>query len=357
MKTSSFLRASGASKVGSRKAFSLIELMVAMGILTILMLMLTLLLDQVQKSWRFSESRVSQFREARVAFDAMAKNLSQASLNTYWELRDDDDPPDGIPDGYYRTSELQFLTMDADSLGSVGDQTLVGQSVFFQAPLGFSLEYRNLNNLFNGRGYFVAFGSDKEFRPKFVDNRERYRFRLMEFRPPAESNQVFADGQQELAKGQRQELTEWFKQGVAGVGEGSFEDHLNPLAENIIAIVLTPRDSLEEGSASRESTYSEIAPNFSYDTNDDAVDREKFSQQLPPLVRITMVAIDETAAVRLEDGASMPEKLRSVVENRFRSTEKYNDDVKEVTEALSNENISHKIFSSLVMLRASKWST
>ena len=69
-------------KKNTRSAFSLIELMVAMGILTILMLMMTVLLDQIQKSWRFSESRISQFREARVAFDLMAKNVGQGSLNT-----------------------------------------------------------------------------------------------------------------------------------------------------------------------------------------------------------------------------------------------------------------------------------
>ena len=64
------------------RAFSLIEMMVAMGILSVLMLMLTVLLDQVQQSWRYAESRISQFREARVAFDLNAKNIGQASLNT-----------------------------------------------------------------------------------------------------------------------------------------------------------------------------------------------------------------------------------------------------------------------------------
>ena len=58
-------------------AFSLIELLVAMGILSILMLLLTQMLEQVQKSWNYSESRISQFREARVAFDLVTKNLSR----------------------------------------------------------------------------------------------------------------------------------------------------------------------------------------------------------------------------------------------------------------------------------------
>ncbi len=337
-----------------RRGFSLIELMVAMGILSVLMLMLTVLLDQIQKSWRFSEARVSQFREARVAFDAMTKNIGQASLNTYWELRDKDN--DGIPDGYFRASELHFLSIEAPSLGASGTQTPVGKAIFFQAPLGFSNEYRNLNNLFNGRGYFVAFGGDGAFRPRFIRSGERYRFRLMEFRPPAESNQVFADGQEELKNNSRQEFTKWFKQS-AGVGTGSFEEHLNPLAENILAIIVTPRDSLEVGVDSREETYSMIAPKFVYDSNDEGEGRSEFAQQVPPLVRVTMIAIDENAAVRLEQGSNMPNELGSAIQGLFENTQNYAEDVSKVAERLSELNISHKIFSSLVMLRSSKWST
>lgn len=336
------------------RAFSLIELMVAMGILSVLMLMLTVLLDQVQRSWRFSESRISQFREARVAFDVMTKNISQASLNTYWEVRDDDN--DGIYDGYYRNSELHFLTVDAQTLGGSQTQQPLGQAVFFQAPLGFSSDYRNLNNLFNGRGYFVAFGGDRRFRPSFVNAAERFRFRLMEFRPPAEANQVFADGMEERAQNQPQVFNGWFKQALS-VGEGDFEAHLNPLAENILTLVVAPRDSLEVGATSRDQTFSRIAPDFRYDSNDASSGREDFAQQVPPLVRVTMVAIDEAAATRFENGSSMPAELVSALNGVFRRTENYAADVQQVSQALNNLNVSHKVFSSLVMLRSSKWST
>ncbi len=336
------------------RGFSLIELMVAMGILTVLMLMLTVLLDQIQRSWRFSESRISQFREARVAFDVMTKNLGQASLNTYWDLRDDDN--DGLFDGYFRTSELHFLTMEADRLGGSPTQAPVGQAVFFQAPLGFSSEYRNLTNLFNGRGYFVAFGSDRRFKPSFVKSPDRYRFRLMEFRPPAESNQVFADGQEERAKNQPQEFTEWFKQ-ARSEGEGNFEAHLNPLAENILTLVVSPRDSLEVGASSREETFSRIAPDYRFDSNDGTEGRDAFAQQVPPLVRVTMVAIDENAAVRFESGSGMPSQLTSALSGLFRRTDSYAEDVQKVSQALDDLRVSHKVFSALVMLRSSKWST
>jgi uncharacterized protein (TIGR02599 family) len=331
-------------------------MMVSMSILSVLMLMLTVLLDQVQKSWRYSESRISQFREARVAFDLMTKNIGQASLNTYWNLKDDD--KDGLFDGYYRTSELHFIALDADTLGGSANQKPVGQGVFFQAPLGFSGQYRNLNNLFNGRGYFVAFGSDKKFKPSFVDSEDRYRFRLMEFRPPAEDNQIFEDGRGEREKGESQIFDAWFKQSLGGIGEGDFESHLNPIAENILTLVISPRDSLEVSSASRKATYSRIAPNYRFDSNSSEEGFSEFSQQVPPLVRVTMVAIDEAAAVRYSDsGGTMPAELMAPLSGLFKNTDSYNDDIQRLTDALNELKVSHKVFSSMVMLRSAKWSS
>lgn len=341
------------NKSGRFKGFSLIELMVSMGILSVLMLMLTVLLDQVQKTWRYSESRISQFREARVAFDLISKNIGQASLNTYWDLTDDDE--DGLVDGYYKTSELHFITLDASEL-SAGTQEAVGHAVFFQAPLGFSTNYRNLNNLFNGRGYFAAFGGDQRYRPSFVKGPPRYRFRVMEFRPPAESNQVFEDGREERIEGQPQIFDGWYKQSL-GVGSGDFESHLNPLADNIILLVISPRDSLESASGSRDKAYSEIAENYSFNSNDTADSFESFSQQVPPLLRITMIAIDESSAVRYESGSSIPREFAEAVKGRFSSTGRFTKDLKEVTDSLNENQISHKVFSSLVMLRSSKWSS
>lgn len=334
-------------------AFSLIELMVAMGILSVLMLMMTLLLDQVQQSWRYSESRISQFREARVAFDLISKNIGQASLNTYFDLDDKDD--DGLIDQYYRTSELHFQTMQASDLSGVAaEQTPVGHAVFFQAPLGFTTDYRNLNNLFNGRGYFVTHGPDTRFRPSFITSPPSYRFRLVEFRPPAEANQVFADGAAERSKGEPQEFTQWFKQSVEGVGgSGDFESHLNPLAKNILTLVISPRDSPVGSGGGRDDTYSKIAPNYLFDSNDSSEDFESYNQQVPPLVRLTMVAIDEASGARFDEGSRIPDLMPA---NLFTLTSKYEEDVQTLTDALNEKRVNHKVFSTMVMLRSAKWS-
>lgn len=339
--------------------FSLIELMVAMGILTILMLMLTVLLDQIQRSWRFSESRISQFREARVAFDLMAKNMGQASLNTYWDMVTDET---GAIERYAPTSELHFITLNDVSadLPATNTQTPLGHAIFFQAPLGFSTQYRNLNNLFNARGYFVSWGSDKRFKPSFVDSPDRYRFRLMEFRPPAESNQVFQDGKDERDKGAEQKFDQWYKQALS-VGDGDFESHLNPLAENILAVIISPRDSLESSTSTRNQNFSVIAPSYSYNSNDptrikDPKDEfSSFTQQVPPLIRLTMVAIDETSAVRETEGSNIPSDIYGEIGDLFKNTAKFTEDIEKVSRDLDEKGINHKVFSTLVLLRSAKW--
>ncbi len=344
----------------SKRGFSLIELMVAMGILSILLLMLTVLLDQVQKGWRFSESRVSQFREARVAFDLMAKNIGQASLNTYWDMVVD---KEGTIERYAPTSELHFITVSdiGSEIRPTETQEPMGHAVFFQAPLGFSPRFRNLNNLFNGRGYFVSWGTDRRFKPSFVRSPDRYRFRLLEFRPPAEANQVFEDGMQERETGSEQEFTEWYKQALSGVGAGNFESHLNPLAENIVAIIISPRDSIEDTASSRTKNFSKIAPNYSYNSNDSERIRDpddafsSYVQQVPPLIRVTMVAIDEASAIRLEDGSRIPSEISKALGNRFKNTASFDDDIQALSAELDAGNVGYKVFTTMVLLRSAKW--
>ena len=65
-------------------AFTLIELLVSVTFLVILMMVVTQVIGIVQRTWVRANSRVSQFREARRAFDLISRNLSQATLNTYW---------------------------------------------------------------------------------------------------------------------------------------------------------------------------------------------------------------------------------------------------------------------------------
>ena len=156
----------------SGKGFTLAELLVSMAVLSVLLLMLTQLLAQIQSTWTYSESRISQFREARVAFDIITKNLSQATLHTYLDYERDQN---NQVINYKRQSELHFITMEASDLGT----NKPGHAIFFQAPLGRTDRYTNLENLFNARGYYVQYGDDRKYKPSFIQAEPKYRFRLM----------------------------------------------------------------------------------------------------------------------------------------------------------------------------------
>ena len=133
---------------------------------------------------------------------------------------------------------------------------------------------RNLNNLFNARGYYVVYGSDKEFKPQFVGSEvdERYRFRLMEYRPPAEENMVYNDGDRLRRWEPNPSFTDWFRHELS--------EFSHPLAENIVALVVAPRDTVEKSTENRRDTYSRIARNYQFDSNTHQDIR--FVQQLPP---------------------------------------------------------------------------
>lgn len=326
-----------------RRGFTLIELLTAMTILSVMLLLLSQLLDQVQKTWNYSEGRVTQFREARVAFDLMTKSLSQATLNTYWDY---EYGQNNMVKDYKRQSELHFLTLRGDQLGNTDDGQVTGHAIFFQAPLGFSNQYRNLNNLLNARGYYLLFGPDTRFKPRIVQAEPQYRFRVMEYRPPAEDNQIYIDGDEERQRDMTPDYQKWYRDRL--------ERFSNPLAENIVALVISPRDTMEEVGDTGSDTFSRIAPEYLFDSNKHTDPR--YQQQLPPLVRVTMVAIDEASAIRLEaqHGRSMPPLVPSAL---FRDTRRFESDIETLKQHLTEQNVNHKVFSTMVALRSSKWST
>ncbi len=336
------------SKQGKSSAFTLAELLVSMTVLSILLLMLTQLLSQVQQTWTNSEARISQFREARVAFDIITKNLSQATLHTYLDYERD---KNNQVTKYKRQSELHFKTMRASELNSKHPTTT--HAIFFQAPLGKSDIYQGLENLFNARGYYVEYRDDRNFKPSFVESIPKYRFRLMEYLPPAEANQIYIDGDKERQSSPNGVAVydQWYKY--------KLDDYSHPLAENIIGLIASPREALEV-SGDKMKTYSKIAPNYSYDSNDQNTDFALFVQQVPPLVKVTMIAIDETSAVRLEaqagSGSNMPKLIPSGL---FSSTASYESDIQTLKDTLNKYEppLSFKIFSTTVAIRSSKWST
>lgn len=371
MKASSLPQVSRWRRTAAR-AFTLVEILVSLGVLAILLLISAEVIGTVQTTWTSTNARVSQFREARTAFDIITRNLSQATLNTYLDYDNNyltaADPAAATttaPTRYVRKSDLRFVCGPAATLvqSGGGPGILPGHAVFFQAPLGIAHDpsFAGLDRLLCGRGYFVQFTSDEFFRPEFIASSTlRYRYRLMEYSPPAEQNLIYADPATKQA---------WMNR--AGIPLQRGETALNrsltrPVADNIIALVISPMIDNDVGAASRSST--QIAENFQYDSeqirleNQFGLGQQGTQYLLPPLVRVVLVAIDETSADRLSqtsgDAGTPPfgTQISDLITNKPAS--QLNDTLEEVGQILRQQyRVNYRIFSATVSLRGAKWST
>jgi len=340
----------------SFKAFTLVELLVSMVILMVIVLISVSVITQTQKVWLQGSARIEQFREARMAFETITQNLRQATLNTYTTYRYSNGTTiptvaTDAPITYVRQSELQFVTGRASSiLDGTSANGAPGHAVFFQAPLGVSSRagYEGLKNLLCGRGYFVSFGNDAGWKPSHVPT-SRNRFRMMEFRPPAEQNKVYS-----VSPGA------WFRdaftQGVTSSETVSTPAFTRPAAENIIALIISPRVAPEDISTPGTPT-TWIAPSYNYDSSTMGAGNtttQGTQHMLPPIVQVTLVAIDEVSARKLEEqyGSSPPPLLQA---GAFNSAASYESDLATLENQLVSLKVAYRVFTTAVALRNAKW--
>ena len=352
-----------------RQGFTLVELLVSMTIVAVLMLMVSSVLGYVQSGWRQASARVSQFREARRAFDRITTTLAQATLNNYLAYRFNNAanpllPPADMkvsyPQGYVRYSDLQFVCGPSSSnnkpkLTGLDAAVSPGHAVFFQAPIGDDMSlgstvYR-LPTALRGLGFFVRFGDDSAFRPDFLTTRGKpptYRYRLHEYRCPTEGNIIY----DQTTRGTQ---SDWY---------GNWETWSRPVANNIILLLISPRRPVDAGSTAK--AY-DIAPDFKYDTFPEGglasvkqESEQKFTDfQLPPLVEVTMVAVDEGSAenLALDSGSGTSPHLEDVFESSwFTDASREREDLVALQEALVAKKVNFRVFSATVPIRASRWS-
>lgn len=250
-------------------AFTLVEMMVSTSILALVMVMLLSTVDQTQKIWTRSTSKVTQFQSARAAFESMTRNLSQATLNTYYDVeRSTEKADEGEPIAYARASDLHFVSGKAAQTKLLGEDpsTFPTHAVFFQAPLGITAreenpsnnddsgplkKYRALNSTLSAVGYYIEWGKDESI-PGFLKSLhsgessmipERHRFRLKEIIQPTESLSIYATPAFS-PQSQFKNSTDWIK---VALGEkppsrgGAATPSAWVRAENIVALVLLPK--------------------------------------------------------------------------------------------------------------------
>lgn len=338
-----------------------------MAVLSVIVILLVSITNQTTKVWQDSSGRIEAFRSSRAAFESVTQTLSQATLNTYYDYFDAGGvriSPDTVaPSKYDRFSELHFISGPASTLlngvqradGKAYPAVTSGHAVFFQAPLGFTLDgqARELDNMLNSTGYFTEFGSDQDLIPDFIATKvkARHRYRLVQFIQPAEENAIYTEKWAIRSTGAG---ASWFKGPL-----GATDRPVRILAENVVAVLIQPKRSDKEASAN--ASLSPLAPNYSYDSQPRPSGGSVNRYQLPPLVDVTLVAIDEPSAVRLalKNGQNPP--LAGTLQNLFTTTADTNDleafrtDMDTLAEALAAAKLNFRVFSSEVGIRASKW--
>lgn len=313
------------------RAFSLVEVLVATAVLALLLGITLATFNQTIATLGQASSKASSFQTARTAFDLMSKTISQATLNTYWDYYDasgarrmEANATNFIPASYKRASDLPFVIQQND---------IHGQCVVFSAPESrdVSSSKQGAQGLLNLCSYAVRFGSDQSFRPSSYAGSISYRYRLMQAVQPRDNGvKVFSNTG-----------TNW----ISGVTAKEL-----PIAANVIALIIWPRLSPLE-----DTVGTNLSTNYQYDSLSGSALQ---LAQLPPVLQVTMVVIDEATANRLITGSTPPADIENALKknNRFHDVTQYDTDLKGLQADLLKAGIKYELFTTTIPIRESKWS-
>ena len=323
-----------------------------MAILSLISVLALQIVSTVSEQYKRTRGSIESFSGARLAFERITRQLSQATLATYYGYLDANN--DGVPEAYQRTSDLHFISGPIDVIlptGAAG--TPVTHTVFFQAPLGYNPggNTDELRQLMNSVGYYVAFGADNDAKLSILPDVSgfnpadpNYRFRLFEVREKSSELSVYES-----------------KTGTDWIGTALTETKSSQLlAENVIALAILPKLPPED-----DVSGIGLAQNFLYDSraarlvsvrpSTGNVREASTLNQLPPLVEVVLVALDPLSAQRLaeKNGASMPNLgLNSL----FKDPAQLEADIETLTDKLIAERADFRVFRTTVGMRGAKWS-
>lgn len=394
------MRVNHHSSKAAAAGFTLVELLVSMSVLSLIMVIAMQMINNVSTLATRTRARVETFQEARASFESMTRKLSESMLNTYWDYNYTNNDKTKPPKDYARQSELHFICSPAKNgdtkgmvLKSVANIQTTTHAVFFQAPQGYSAPLvtgtskpkiaPNLSSLLNTSGYYIDYASDKNDRPNFLKTAtggsvpaERWRFRLMELKEPTESLQIYFNGTT-TAK-----IRTWFLDPVTKSATIPLPTNVplstRMLAENVIALVLLPHRSPNDVLPTTAGAPQQLAPQYIYDsrayisTPSDVLST-LWRNQLPPLIQVTMVVVDEKSAARLQETLADPTKIPEVqlgLDKLFiaastdpavaATSPKVNDqyfaDLASLEQTLISLKLNYRIFTSDVSILQAKWS-
>ena len=300
----------------NQRGFTLLELLVAMAVMALLMVVIGSMFSAVSKSWKSSSGRAASFAAARAAFEAMSRNLSQATLATYLSYADSSGNPVPLINPSFKPGAVSSL----------------------------------------------------------VPTRSRYR--LMEVAQPAERNGIYeSTGQLDSSTGLAKYVydLDWLKRLILTSPTASTPLEKQPLAENIISMALLPRLSPATSAslADRTKALAELTSDYSYDSrawepNSNKSEDSRHRNQLPPLIELVLVAIDEPSAQKLAQiyggaGGSSPPFADGTVRGKvdldalFKDPTKLEADILTLEDGLNKLQVSYRIFRTTVAMHGAKW--
>jgi uncharacterized protein (TIGR02599 family) len=361
------------SPLPHRAGFTLVEILVSTGLVVLISALLVASMSDMSRVWTRSQAQIATFQQARNAFESMTFTLGQATLNPYWRVSDTSRT--AIKRSYLRESDLHFLT------GPAADEKMLDgeedfhptHAVFFQAPLGYSetttsnpagrLKYSPLDQMLTAAGYWIQWTDGREQLPNFIRDNfpnwpERWRFRLFEMRQPAEQLRIFDPARQSHNSVQ----PHWVSDSLA---KDSEDRYLNAriLSENIIALVLLPK--LAERDRANPRQPDDLTDDYRYDSRD-ALDSNAPTplpldaprkHQLPPIIEVVMIAIDEQSAARTqEQSGATPPGWMSGRFSTVQDVDRFEQDLDTLQQELIDNRINARFFRAEVLLRSSKWS-
>jgi uncharacterized protein (TIGR02599 family) len=319
-----------------QSGFTILEVLVAS---TVLMLMLGVVLSTISQTstvTRRATDKISAFQSARNAFDLITAKLSQATLNSYWAY----DIP-AAPTKYIRKSELHFLIGQA-GISPFGGTAGTGQAIYFQAPGGGTENvptFGSLGALLNACGYFISYENEDSLPSPFPAPQSKYRYRLMQAIQPTGNFQVYGSTTGNA----------WVT-GVVGV---SPQNYAVPIAENIVYLAAWPRKAPAD-----DPQGSSLTTAYSYDSRLGASSspQPETANQMPPVVQITIVAIDEASAARICKDATPPTEITSALSGLFSASnqDQFKKDIGDLEKSLGAAHINFRIFTAMVPIRESK---
>jgi uncharacterized protein (TIGR02599 family) len=362
--------------------FTLVELIVAMTVLVLLVLMMVSMTTATNRVWQSSRARVDAFQAARGAFERVTSHLSQATLATYidyynaggqsrTDLQRSSPGTAFTPATYDRASDLQFVCGQAAVLAPPAiSASRPTHAVFFQAPLGYvstattaNNDFKELNSVLNAVGYYIDFTNGALQQPAFITSlAPSWRYRLMELYQPS------------------QNLTIYFPTSTYGGPQAWFTVAVNPTqtpgatatsptivaADNIVALIVRPETASTAASATSGTSPTEIAPGYGYDTKaylaqmnaDGTTPGPSYyllsKNQLPPMVQVTMVAIDANSAARLANmfGINPPTLF---TKSPFTDVTQYASDLASLETVLRGYQATYHVFVADVSVFGAQW--